>query len=230
VLRASAAAVPLLAMLTGLHYAGTRPAANPDNYDAWQAFLTLHDMEQPRGLLDRLNIFFDNRDILATLPQARTQHRFPGASIPATDAPPERQPDIMMVLEESTFDPMLIARCPLALCDSTLLHPPRGASASEQGALLVHSTGGGTWLSEFAFLAGFDWRVFGRGGAYAPVSVAATAARAGAAAARGRLPHAGHLPHGRELPQCALGLRQLWFRGISRRRGPALQRQLALGA
>jgi hypothetical protein len=43
---------------------------------------------------------------------------------------------------------------------------------SEQGPLLVHSTGGGTWLSEFAFLTGFDWRVFGRGGAYAPVSVA----------------------------------------------------------
>jgi phosphoglycerol transferase MdoB-like AlkP superfamily enzyme len=177
-LRTSVAVVPLLAMLTGLHYAATRPAANPDNYDAWQAFLTLHDMEQPRGLLDRLNIFFDNRNIMATLPQARTQHRFPDASIPATDAQPERQPDIMMVLEESTFDPTLITRCPLALCDSTLLHPPRRAAASEQGALLVHSTGGGTWLSEFAFLSGFDWRVFGRGGAYAPVSVAPRLQRA----------------------------------------------------
>ena len=178
VLRASVAVVPLLVMLTGLRYMGTPPAVSPGNYDAWQAFLTLHDMERPRGLLDRLNIFFDNRDILATLPQARTQHRFPGASIPATDAPLERQPDIMMVLQESTFDPTLIARCPLALCDSTLLHPPRRASASEQGALLVHSTGGGTWLSEFAFLSGFDWRVFGRGGAYAPVSVAPRLQRA----------------------------------------------------
>jgi hypothetical protein len=37
---------------------------------------------------------------------------------------------------------------------------------------LVHTTGGGTWLTEFAFLAGFDWRSFGRGGAYAPVSLA----------------------------------------------------------
>jgi hypothetical protein len=44
--------------------------------------------------------------------------------------------------------------------------------------LLVHSTGGGTWLSEFAFLTGFDWRVFGRGGAYAPVSVAPRLKRA----------------------------------------------------
>jgi len=38
--------------------------------------------------------------------------------------------------------------------------------------LMVHSTGGGTWLSEFAFMSGFDWRLFGRGGAYAPVSIA----------------------------------------------------------
>jgi phosphoglycerol transferase MdoB-like AlkP superfamily enzyme len=36
----------------------------------------------------------------------------------------------------------------------------------------VHTTGGGTWLSEFAFLSGFDWRTFGRGGAFAPVSLA----------------------------------------------------------
>ena len=178
VLRASVAVVPLLAMLTGLRITGPRPASGPDNYDAWQAFLTLHDMEQPRGLLDRLHIFFDNRDILATLPQARAQQRFPDASMPAPEAPTERKPDILMVLEESTFDPTLIAQCPLALCDSTLLHPPRRASATEQGPLLVHSTGGGTWLSEFAFLTGFDWRVFGRGGAYAPVSVAPRLRRA----------------------------------------------------
>jgi hypothetical protein len=93
-----------------------------------------------------------------------------------------------MVLEESTFDPTLIARCPLPQCDSSLLHPLRRAAANEQGALLVHSTGGGTWLSEFAFLSGFDWRVFGRGGAYAPVSVAPRLQNALAL----RLRHAGY--------------------------------------
>jgi hypothetical protein len=41
-----------------------------------------------------------------------------------------------------------------------------------QGPLLVATTGGGTWLTEFAFLSGYDWRSFGRGGAYAPVSLA----------------------------------------------------------
>jgi hypothetical protein len=172
VLRAACTLVPLLALVTGLRQEATRPAGSPDNFDAWQAFLTLHDMERPQGPLARLSIFFDNRDIIATLPQARTQHRFPDPAADASTPQSDRQPDIMMVLEESTFDPTLIARCPLALCDSPLLHPPRRAAASEQGALLVHSTGGGTWLSEFAFLTGFDWRAFGRGGAYAPVSVA----------------------------------------------------------
>jgi len=36
----------------------------------------------------------------------------------------------------------------------------------------VHTTGGGTWLAEFAVMSGLDWRAFGRGGAYAPVSLA----------------------------------------------------------
>lgn len=181
VLRTAVALVPLAALLVGLHQPPPRAGAatsdgGPDNFDAWQAFLTLHDMERPASLLARLNMFFDNRDILATLPPARAQHRFPEAEEAAGDAPaappPERLPDILVVLEESTFDPTLIARCPLSQCDSTLLHAPRRAVANEQGALLVHSTGGGTWLSEFAFLSGFDWRTFGRGGAYAPVSVA----------------------------------------------------------
>ncbi|MFO1400469.1 MAG: sulfatase-like hydrolase/transferase [Steroidobacteraceae bacterium] len=187
VLRTSIALLPLVALAVGLRAPPPRAGAAasdgaPDNYDAWQAFLTLHDMERPAGLLARLGIFFDNRDIMATLPPARVQHRFPGAEEAASDAaaapPPERLPDILVVLEESTFDPTLIARCPLAQCDSTLLHAPRRAAANEQGALLVHSTGGGTWLSEFAFLSGFDWRIFGRGGAYAPVSVAPRLQRA----------------------------------------------------
>jgi len=53
-----------------------------------------------------------------------------------------------------------------------MLQPLSAATRIQQGPLLVHTTGGGTWLAEFAALAGFDWRVFGRGGAYAPVSLA----------------------------------------------------------
>ena len=180
-LRVALALAPLLAMGAGLRAPPPRAGAGagdgtPDNFDAWQAFLTLHDMERPAGPLARLAIFFDNRDIIATLPPLRAQTRFPESEEAASDAvaapPPLHLPDILMVLEESTFDPRLIARCPLAQCDSSLLHAPRRARANEQGALLVHSTGGGTWLAEFAFLAGFDWRAFGRGGAYAPVSLA----------------------------------------------------------
>jgi hypothetical protein len=173
-LRVTIALLPLLAMGEG--EGEGEGEGTPDDFDAWQAFLTLHDMERPASLLARLAIFFDNRDIIATLPEARAQTRFPEAEETASDAvaapPPPHLPDILMVLEESTFDPRLIARCPLAQCDSSLMHAPRRARANEQGALLVHSTGGGTWLAEFAFLAGFDWRAFGRGGAYAPVSLA----------------------------------------------------------
>jgi len=180
-LRVALALAPLLAMGAGLRAPPPRAGAGagdgtPDNFDAWQAFLTLHAMERPAGPLARLAIFFDNRDIIATLPPVRAQTRFPESEEAASDAvaapPPLHLPDILMVLQESTFDPRLIARCPLAQCDSSLLHAPRRARANEQGALLVHSTGGGTWLAEFAFLAGFDWRAFGRGGAYAPVSLA----------------------------------------------------------
>lgn len=187
VLRIAVALVPLAALASALHQppprAGAAPGnAGPDDFDAWQAFLTLHAMERPSGLLERLEIFFANRDILASLPPPRAQQPFPDGEEAASDAlaapPPQHLPDILIVLEESTFDPRLIARCPLPLCESTLLHPPRGARASEQGALLVHSTGGGTWLSEFAFLTGFDWRAFGRGGAYAPVSLAPRVRRA----------------------------------------------------
>jgi phosphoglycerol transferase MdoB-like AlkP superfamily enzyme len=82
------------------------------------------------------------------------------------------RPDLLLVLEESTFDPTLIKQCTAKECDNAILHPLRSASRTQQGPLLVHTTGGGTWLAEFAVMSGFDWRAFGRGGAYAPVSLA----------------------------------------------------------
>jgi hypothetical protein len=77
-----------------------------------------------------------------------------------------------MVLEESTFDSRLMAKCRFPACVSPMFRASPGSVRTHQGPLLVHTTGGGTWLTEFAFLSGFDWRSFGRGGAYAPVSLA----------------------------------------------------------
>ena len=100
---------------------------------------------------------------------AAAQPAAPEATAPV---PATRLPDVLMVLEESTFDPQLISACREAACASTMFRAPAAAVRTVQSPLLVHTTGGGTWLTEFAFLSGFDWRTFGRGGAYAPVSLA----------------------------------------------------------
>ncbi len=171
-------AIPaVLLLLLGRAYGN---AAQPthggtvDDREAWSAFLAMRRLELASHWVERLNVFFDNRDMLATLPPPHPQTRFPEPGAPGTTATitPGELPDILMVLEESTFDPRLIARCRYAPCDSPMFRAPAGQWRTLQGPLLVHTTGGGTWLTEFAFLSGFDWRIFGRGGAYAPVSLA----------------------------------------------------------
>lgn len=151
-------------------------AGRVDDRDAFSAFLALRRLELAEHWFQRLNVFFDNRDMMATLPAPRPQSRFPLAPVgdlPSTAVTTTAAlPDLMMVLEESTFDASLIRNCHLAACDSPMFHAPSGPWRTQMSPLLVHTSGGGTWLSEFAFLAGFDWRSFGRGGAYAPVSLA----------------------------------------------------------
>jgi hypothetical protein len=142
--------------------------ARGDDGDAYAAFLAMYKQQHPGGWLSRLNVFFDNRSFAATLPPVRKQTRFAAGAPAATNM----RPDIFLVLEESTFDPRLLRGCADEWCDFELLHPPVGAVRTRQGPLAVHTTGGGTWLAEFAALSGFDWRAFGRGGAYAPVSLA----------------------------------------------------------
>lgn len=140
--------------------------------DAFAAFHAMYEMQQVGGVINRLNVFFNNRSTEATLPARHAQTRFTVPETLPTAEPPEIRPDIFLVLEESTFDATLIRDCVADDCDNAMLHPLIAAQRTQQGPLLVHSTGGGTWLSEFALMSGFDWRVFGRGGAYAPVSLA----------------------------------------------------------
>ena len=158
-------------------------AGEVDNRDAWGAFLAMQKQESAQHWIDQLNVFVENRDMLARLPPEREQSRFVPDDLPPAGSPGDAtgaagtalgsvRPDILMVLEESTFDPWLIAACRQPACDSPMFRAPAYASRVLQGPLLVQTTGGGTWLTEFAFLSGFDWRSFGRGGAYAPVSLA----------------------------------------------------------
>jgi hypothetical protein len=178
-----AAAVVMLLALGYSRSAETAHQGTVDDRDAWSAFLAMRRLELADRWMDRINVFFENRDLLATLPPRHEQTRFrppvldatPSAEPavpPAGEPAPPPLPDILMVLEESTFDPSLIARCRLPACQSPMFEAPPARWRSVQSPLLVHTTGGGTWLTEFAFLSGFDWRSFGRGGAYAPVSLA----------------------------------------------------------
>src|SRR5262249_7865365 len=118
-----------------------------------------------------------NRSFEPTLPAPREQTRFVVTESSANvaggpESATQVRPDIFLILEESTFDPTLITKCLPAFCDNAILHPQRAATRTQQGPLLVHTTGGGTWLAEFAVMSGLDWRLFGRGGAFAPVSLA----------------------------------------------------------
>lgn len=80
------------------------------------------------------------------------------------------KPDIVVVLEESTFDPRMLSVCTSPLCDRRMFHTD--ASTIANGFLEVHTWGGGTWTTEFAFLTGLPHDLFGPAGIYAPFNLA----------------------------------------------------------
>ncbi|HET7929888.1 MAG TPA: sulfatase-like hydrolase/transferase [Rhodanobacteraceae bacterium] len=80
------------------------------------------------------------------------------------------KPDIIAVLEESTFDPRMLTLCASKLCDARMFHADANTIAT--GWLDVHTWGGGTWTSEFAFLTGLPHTLFGPAGIYAPFNLA----------------------------------------------------------
>jgi len=84
-------------------------------------------------------------------------------------APPTR-PDVVAVLEESTFDPRILKPCTIAACKRRMFEPDRMTRAS--GLLSVHTFGGGTWTSEFSLLTGLAHTLFGNAGLYAPYNLA----------------------------------------------------------
>lgn len=92
-----------------------------------------------------------------------------GASQPPGAA--QTKPDIVAVLEESTFDPRMLAVCTLPrVCDYRMFHTDANTIAN--GWLEVHTWGGGTWTTEFAFLTGLPHDLFGPAGIYAPFNLA----------------------------------------------------------
>ncbi len=92
-----------------------------------------------------------------------------GAGAAATQAPHDR-PDLFVVLEESTLDPRDWKLCDVPLCAASMFEPDAWTRA--RGRLRVHTHGGGTWTSEFAFLTGLPHTLFGAAGLYAPFNLA----------------------------------------------------------
>ena len=87
---------------------------------------------------------------------------------PGSAHPP--YPDIVQVLEESTFDPSIFAACGVPECRLQLFQAD--ARTRGTGVLRTHTFGGGTWVSEFATLTGMPQDIFGPGGMYAPYVLA----------------------------------------------------------
>ena len=105
---------------------------------------------------------------------------------PATDNPPacadhactasikagtaQEHPDIVAILEESTYDPTMLKVCTLPLCKRKMFESDGRTRA--HGPLTVHVWGGGTWTSEFALMSSLNHNTFGEAGLYAPYNLA----------------------------------------------------------
>ena len=78
------------------------------------------------------------------------------------------QPNIMVVLAESTFDPGATFRLQ-GNYDDALFRA--GANTAANGLLRVNAMGGGTWITEFETIVGLDSRLFGYSGMYTHASL-----------------------------------------------------------
>jgi phosphoglycerol transferase MdoB-like AlkP superfamily enzyme len=140
-------------------------------------FASVHD----RGVWEKLsddaqltNFFVNFDDSRVRLPSmssdvvAEQQWGTTAQGEPGVTHPP--YPDIVQVLEESTFDPSIFSACAAPECRLPMFQPD--ARTRGTGVLRVHTFGGGTWVSEFASLTGMPQDIFGPGGTYAPYVLA----------------------------------------------------------
>lgn len=90
-------------------------------------------------------------------------------TIETPPATTRHQPDVVAILEESTFDPHMLDVCTIPQCDLAMFNV--GPDTRAASPLTVHTFGGGTWTSEFALETGLDDELFGNAGLYAPYSL-----------------------------------------------------------
>ena len=92
------------------------------------------------------------------------------AGLPELEVAPSAHPDIIQVLEESTFDPSNFTDCTIPQCHPQMFQPDQYTRA--HGPLRTHTFGGATWVSEFSVLSGMPQNIFGPAGIYAPFVLA----------------------------------------------------------
>lgn len=117
------------------------------------------------------DFFTSFNDTVVTRPEipAKIDYR-PGWKLERPLQAPATKPDVVAILEESTFDPRILKACTLPECKRRMFDADKYTRA--HGLLTVHTFGGGTWTSEFAVLTGLAHTLFGAAGLYAPYNLA----------------------------------------------------------
>jgi len=141
-------------------------------------FASVHEKGVWEKLSDdaQLTNFFINFDdsrihLPAMASDAVAEQQWGATAAGAPGATPPPYPDIVQVLEESTFDPSIYIACSgVPACRFPMFQAD--ARTRGTGVLRVHTFGGGTWVSEFATLTGMPQDIFGPGGMYAPYVLA----------------------------------------------------------
>ena len=117
------------------------------------------------------DFFTSFNDTVVTQPEipAKIDYK-PGWKLERPMQAPAAKPDVVAILEESTFDPRILKACTLPECKRKMFDADKYTRA--HGLLTVHTFGGGTWTSEFAVLTGLAHTLFGAAGLYAPYNLA----------------------------------------------------------
>jgi hypothetical protein len=164
-LRVAGTATSTLTLLWCLQPAG--PFAPVYSADPW------HALENNAPLTGFFVAIHDMLPVLPSMSDDATAERNWAATAtdvaPAASAP-SQYPDIIQVLEESTFDPTDLAACTVPQCHVRLFQPDQYTRV--HGPLRTHTFGGQTWVSEFAVFSGMPQDIFGPAGMYAPFILA----------------------------------------------------------
>ncbi|KRF02157.1 sulfatase [Frateuria sp. Soil773] len=162
-LRAGGAALCALAFWACLLPAG--PFARVHTRNVWEK---LSDDAQLTNFF--VNLHDSGVQLPAQASEAQAERDWQATARGAATTRPPPYPDIVQVLEESTFDPSIFTDCSVPACRAAMFRPDERTRA--HGLLRVHTFGGGTWVSEFAALTGMPQDIFGPGGMYAPYVLA----------------------------------------------------------